>query len=131
MSERRAELADLTERFVDAFNRMDLDAVVSFFSEDAVYEDSRGGSHTGPAAIREAFTPLLGGAMGKISFDAEDLFMEEESGKVMASWKLNMEVDGKPAVVRGLDCLHFKGDQLVRKLAYMKAATPAFEGEPD
>ncbi len=42
MSDRRAELADLTERFVDAFNRMDLDAVVSFFSEDAVYEDSRG-----------------------------------------------------------------------------------------
>ena len=127
MADRRAELADLTERFVDAFNQMDLDAVVSFFSEDAVYEDSRGGSHTGPDAIRAAFTPLLGGTMGKISFDAEDLFMEEESGKVMASWKLNMEVDGKPAVVRGLDCLHFKGNQLVRKLAYMKAASPAFE----
>lgn len=31
MADRRAELADLTERFVDAFNQMDLDAVVSFF----------------------------------------------------------------------------------------------------
>lgn len=127
MANRRAELADLTERFVDAFNQMDLDAVMSFFSEDAVYEDSRGGSHTGLDAIRAAFIPLLGGTMGKISFDAEDLFMEEESGKVMASWKLNMEVDGKPAVVRGLDCLHFKGNQLVRKLAYTKAVSPAFE----
>ena len=131
MADRRAELAELTERFVDAFNRMDLDGIVSFFSEDAVYEDSRGGSHTGPAAIREAFTPLVGGAMGKISFEAEDLFMEEDSGKVMASWKLNMEVDGKPVVVRGLDCLHFQGTRLVKKLAYMKAATPAFEGEPE
>ena len=127
MGDRRAELADLTERFVDAFNQMDIDGIVSFFSEDAVYEDSRGGSHTGPDAIREAFTPLVGGAMGKISFDAEDLFMEEDTGKVMASWKLHMEVDGKPVVVRGLDCLHFKGDRLVKKLAYMKAATPQFE----
>lgn len=127
MGNRRAELGDLTERFVDAFNQMDIDGVVSFFSEDAVYEDSRGGSHTGPEAIRQAFTPLVGGAMGKISFDAEDLFMEEDTGKVMASWTLNMEVDGKPVAVRGLDCLHFKGDKLVKKLAYMKAATPQFE----
>lgn len=127
MGNRRAELTDLTERFVDAFNKMDIDGVVSFFSEDAVYEDSRGGSHSGPAAIREAFTPLVGGAMGTISFDAEDLFMEEDTGKVMASWKLNMEVEGKPVVVRGLDLLHFEGDRLVKKLAYMKAAKPQFE----
>lgn len=127
MGARRSELVDLTERFVDAFNKMDIDGVVSFFSDDAVYEDSRGGSHTGPAAIRQAFTPLVGGAMGQIRFDAEDLFMEEDTGKVMASWKLNMEVDGKSVVVRGLDCLHFRGDKLVRKLAYMKAATPQFE----
>lgn len=127
MGDRRSELADLTERFVDAFNNMDIDGVVSFFSDDAVYEDSRGDSHTGPQAIRQAFTPLVGGAMGKIRFDAEDLFMEEDTGKVMASWKLNMEVDGKPVVVRGLDCLHFRGDKLVKKLAYMKAATPQFE----
>lgn len=124
MSNRRAELTDLTERFVDAFNQMDIDGVVSFFSEDAVYEDSRGGSHTGHAAIREAFTPLVTGAMGTISFVAEDLFMEEETGKVMASWKLKMEVNGDPVVVRGLDLLHFEGDRLVKKLAYTKPITP-------
>ena len=65
--------------------------------------------------------------MGQISFDAEDLFMEEDTGKVMASWKLNMEVDGKQVVVRGLDLLHSEGDKLVKKLAYMKAAAPQFE----
>ena len=35
MSDRRAELVELTTRFVDAFNRQDLDDVVGFFSEDA------------------------------------------------------------------------------------------------
>ena len=38
MTDRRKELLSLTDQFVDAFNRMNLDDVVSFFSEDAVYE---------------------------------------------------------------------------------------------
>ena len=127
MSDRRAELIDLTNRFVEAFNRQDLDAVAGFFAEDAVYEDSRGGRHEGVPAIRAAFAPLLGGAMGEIRFEEEDFFAEPESGKVMASWRLAMTVEGKRVVVRGLDLLHFRGDQLVKKLAYMKAKAPAYE----
>ena len=51
---------------------MNLDDVVGAFSDDGVYEDSRGGRHQGKAAIRTAFEPLLTGAMGQISFDDED-----------------------------------------------------------
>lgn len=125
MANRRAELISLTNQFVDAFNRQNLDDVVSFFAEDAIYEDSRGGAHQGKDAIRAAFTTLVTGGMGKIKFDDEDFFAEVESDKVMASWTLNMEVDGKPVKLRGLDLLHFKGDKLTRKMAYCKAATPA------
>ena len=127
MPDRRAELIDLTNRFVDAFNRQSLDDVVSFFADDAIYEDSRGGSHQGKDAIRAAFTTLVTGGMGKIRFDDEDFFAEVESDKVMASWTLNMEVDGKAVKLRGLDLLHFNGDKLVKKLAYCKAATPALK----
>ena len=127
MGNRRAELIELTNQFVDAFNRQNLDDVVSFFAEDAIYEDSKGGSHQGPDAIRTAFTPLVGGAMGKIKFDDEDFFAEVDTDKVMASWTLNMEVDGQPVKMRGLDLLHFKGDKLTRKMAYCKAKAPAFE----
>ena len=127
MSDRRAELIELTNPFVDAFNRQNLDDVVSFFADDAVYEDSRGGSHQGPDAIRAAFTPLVGGAMGNIKFDDEDFFAEVETDKVMASWTLNMEVEGKAVKMRGLDLLHFSGSKLTRKMAYCKAQAPAFE----
>ena len=127
MSDRRAELVKLTARFVDAFNRQNLDDVVSFFSEDAIYEDGRGGSHTGHTAIRAAFEPLLNGARGRIRFDEEDFFTEVDTDKVMASWRLHMEINGKPASMRGLDLLHFKGDRLVRKLAYCKSASPTLD----
>ena len=124
MSNRAAELKDLTTRFVDAFNQQDLDSVVSFFAEDAVYEDSSGGSHSGPAAIRAAFAPLLAGDPGKIHFDGEDYFAEVENNKVMTSWTLAMKSKDKTMLMRGLDILEFRGDKLVRKLAYCKAATP-------
>ena len=42
MSERARELNDLTIAFLDAFNRNDLDAVMGFFTDDAVYEELHG-----------------------------------------------------------------------------------------
>ena len=126
MADRRSQLIELTNRFVDAFNRQDLDDVVSFFSEDVVYEDSRGGSHKGPDAIREAFRHLVTGGMGKIRFDDEDFFAEVETDKVMASWTLNLEIEGKPMKMRGLDLLHFRGEKLIRKMAYCKGNPPTF-----
>ena len=54
MSDRRAELVAMTEKFVDAFNRMNLDDIVNTFAANGVYEDSNGGRHEGHDAIRAA-----------------------------------------------------------------------------
>ena len=69
MKTRRQELLTLTDQLVDAFDRMSLDDVVAFFTEDGIYEDSTGCRHIGPAAIRAAFEPLVGDSNGKICFD--------------------------------------------------------------
>ncbi len=127
MTDRRQELLTLTDQFVDAFNRMNLDDVISFFSEDAVYEDSSGGSHVGHEAIRTAFEPLVGGSRGRIRFDGEDVFAEVETGKVLASWRLNLDKDGDVSVIRGIDVLEFQGNKLAKKLAYMKVDKPHLE----
>lgn len=127
MSNRRDDLIHLTEKFVDAFNRMNLDDVVNFFATDGVYEDSTGGRHVGHEAIRTAFEPLVGGSRGKIRFDGEDIFVEAESGKVLASWRLNLDKDGSVSVIRGIDILEFTGDKLKRKGAYMKVDKPHLE----
>ena len=127
MSNRRDDLIHLTEEFVDAFNRMNLDDVVNFFATDGVYEDSTGGQHVGHEAIRTAFEPLVGGSRGKIRFDGEDIFVEAESGKVLASWRLNLDKDGSVSVIRGIDILEFTGDKLKRKGAYMKVDKPHLE----
>ena len=127
MTDRRDQLIQLTNDFVDAFNRMNLDDVVSFFAEDGIYEDSTGGRHIGHDAIRTAFEPLVGGSRGSIRFDGEDVFVETETGKVLASWRLNLDKDGEVSVIRGIDILEFEADKLKKKMAYMKADKPHLE----
>ncbi len=127
MTDRRDQLIQLTNDFVDAFNRMNLDDVVSFFAEDGIYEDSTGGRHIGHDAIRTAFEPLVGGSRGSIRFDGEDVFVETDTGKVLASWRLNLDKDGEVSVIRGIDILEFEADKLKKKMAYMKADKPHLE----
>jgi len=127
MTDRRDQLIQLTNDFVDAFNRMNLDEVVSFFAEDGIYEDSTGGRHIGHDAIRTAFEPLVGGSRGSIRFDGEDVFVETDTGKVLASWRLNLDKDGEVSVIRGIDILEFEADKLKKKMAYMKADKPHLE----
>ncbi len=117
--DRRAKLSDLATRFVDAFNRRDIDDVMSFFATSAVYEDAYGDRHEGLSAIRTAFEPVLDGRLGDIHFSADDRFIDADDGKVMDSWRLRMHIGkDKESTLRGLDLLHFKGNKLVRKITY-------------
>jgi ketosteroid isomerase-like protein len=123
----RQLLHDLTTRFIDAFNRNDLDTVMSFFTDDAVYDEFNGKRNEGKAAIRAAFTPQFTGTFGNMQFLDEDLFIDSDTGKVMASWRCTLSVKGQPTSWRGLDLLHFRGEKLIQKLTYTKAKVPLFE----
>ncbi len=121
MSDRKTELFNLTDNMVIAFNEMSIDKVVKMFSEEGIYEDPKGVRHVGHDAIREAFELFLGGVSGRINFDGEEFFAEVETGRVMISWRLSMDLDDEVSVIRGLDILHFNDDNsLAKKMAYMK-----------
>ena len=114
LTDSREKLSALTDQFVAAFNRQDIDAVMSFFAENAVYRDAYGKSHEGP---------VLNGKLGKINFAGEDRFIDAEAGKVMDSWVLHMHMGegaDKEASMTGLDLLSFEKDKLVRKTTYRR-----------
>ncbi|CAN0109924.1 unnamed protein product [Phaeothamnion confervicola] len=126
MSDRYRELHDLSVAFLDAFNRNDLDAVMSYFREDAVYEELTGRVSQGVAAIRTAFAPQFEGKFGPIQFIEDDTFIDAGSGKIMSSWDMTIDKDGTPQLMRGLDLLHFVGDKIVRKQTYVKTKSPHY-----
>lgn len=122
-----AELAELVIRFTDAFNRDDLDGVMAFMADDAVYDQFNGTRAEGRAAIREAFVPQFRGDYGTMRFVTEDLFVDATAGKAMISWTCTLETSGLKRGWRGLDLLHFEGRLVKEKHTYAKADVPRLQ----
>ena len=120
----RAELEALVLAFTDAFNREDLEAVMGFMTDDAVYDQFNGERAVGKAAIRAAFEPQFRGDYGTMRFLTEDCFVDAATGKAMISWVCTLERDGLRRGWRGLDLVHFAGDRVKEKHTYAKADLP-------
>jgi len=119
-----AALAELTRAFTDGFNRDDLDGVMAFFAEDAVYDEFDGRRHVGRDAIRAAFAPQFRGDFGRIRSHEEDLFVDPAAGRALISWTCTLERDGKTRAWRGLDVLHVRDGRIIVKETYAKAERP-------
>ena len=123
----RAELEKLATDFTEGFNHDDIDEVMSYFADDAFYDEFNAVVHTGKDAIREGFIPQFRGDFGKMRFHTEDMFVDVDTGKALIRWLLTFEKDDRAAGWRGLDILHFKDGKLVEKHTYAKAKTPVVE----
>jgi ketosteroid isomerase-like protein len=78
-----ALLEQWARRFTRAFNDNDLDTVMGWFADDAVYDQFDDAQAKGRDEIRKAFEPQFAGAFGKMQFDEEDLFVDPARRKVM------------------------------------------------
>ena len=127
----RDALLKLMDGFSEAFDREDIDDVMSYFAEDAVYDEFHGIRHVGKTAIREALIPQFRHEFGKLIFHFEDQFVEvgesKGTGKIMFRWLMTMENGDRAGGWRGLDPLHFKDGLLTHKLTYAKAKTPVVD----
>jgi ketosteroid isomerase-like protein len=126
-----AELTELVTRFTDAFNREDLDAVMAFMAEDAVYDQFNGARAEGKAEIREAFVPQFRGDYGTMRFLTEDLFVDAAAGKAMIRWLCTLERDGLTRGWRGLDLLLVADGLVKEKHTYAKADVPQLSSVPE
>jgi ketosteroid isomerase-like protein len=109
------QINDTITKFLDAFNANDLDRVMTFFSDEAVYEPGDGKTHRGKAEIRAAFEPQFNGAFGAMRFDEHDRLIDAENRKAALRW------------VSRHDMSHAKSRGLVMALKQM--ITRLFVGE--
>lgn len=115
------DLRDFVVRFTEAFNRDDLEEVLSLMSEDAIYDQFDGRRACGKAAIREAFEPQFRGDFGRIRFRIDDLFVDREAGKALVRWRCEIDKSGRKRFWRGLDILHVRDGLVREKHTYAKA----------
>ncbi len=127
----RAALEKMVIDFTEAFNRENIDEVMSYFADDAIYDEFNAVRHDGKDAIREAFVPQFRGDFGRMRFHTEDMFLDVPAGKALIRWLLTFEEGMRAAGWRGLDILHFEGGKLVEKHTYAKAKTPVVDKAAD
>jgi ketosteroid isomerase-like protein len=106
-----------------AFNRHDLDAIMNFFAEDAVFESPRGPDawgrrFEGKAAVREGLAARFIG-IPDVHYGDDDHFVSGDRGA--SEWTLTgTTTDGEWIEVRGCDLWTFREGLVTLKDSYWK-----------
>ena len=125
MAKDHDELIEAARQFLASFNLGDPVRVMGFFSDEPAYEDGYGRRFEGVDEVRNGLASLFDGTFGKPQYVVEDLFCDASASKVLATWRCDLEINGEPAAMHGLDILHFDSDRRVSaKLAFIKAEAP-------
>ena len=130
MPELTAEVStEFLQAFADAWNRHDIDALMTFMTEDCVFEASAGPNdcgtrYAGREAVRAAFEEVW-----KTFPDAHwgnaRHFVREERG--VSEWIFSgTRADGTRVEVHGCDLFTFRGGRIALKNSYRKNR-PAME----
>jgi ketosteroid isomerase-like protein len=110
-------------RVLDAFNRHDLDAIMSFFTDDCVLNMPRGPTPSGMRAVgKDAVRALLATrfeGIPDVHYGDERHFVARDRG--VSEWLLTGTTrSGERIEVRGCDLFEFRGDKISRKDSYWK-----------
>ena len=113
---------------LDRFNEHDLDGIVAFFDDDAVFESPRGrhpwGTRfEGKGAIRRGLAARFEG-IPDVHYGDDRHFVCGDRGA--SEWMLTgTSKDGVRLELRGCDLWEFKDGLIVRKDSYWKLVEPA------
>lgn len=108
--------------FGDAWNRGDVDDIMSYFAAECAYHASAGPepgrTYQGREAVRRGVSEMLAYDRGGRS-KSGPAFVADERG--VAEWSYEFTAaDGVVTVIRGCDVFEFEGDLIRRKDAFRK-----------
>ena len=116
-----ATTLDTIERFNEAFNRHDIEAVMAMFTEDCVFDNTSpppdGERHEGQAAVR-AFWERFFASSPDAHFEAEDIFAAGD--RCTVRWRYTWKSAGGTDHVRGVDVFRVRDRKVAEKLSYVK-----------
>lgn len=121
-----ADAVKMLANIAAAFDRHDLEAILRYFADDAVFESPRGPDRwgqrfVGKAALRDAFAARFSG-IPDIRYQDDDHFADGDRGA--SEWTLSgTTTDGQRIEVRGCDLWTFRGDEVVKKDSFWKIRT--------
>lgn len=121
MSERVT--AELLKSFLEAFNRHDLDAIMTYFADQCVLYTPRGvgprgDKYVGKAEVRAGLAKRFEG-IPDVHYGEDAHWVAGDLG--VSEWTLTgTSTAGEPIRVRGVDLLEFAGGKITRKDSFWK-----------
>jgi steroid delta-isomerase-like uncharacterized protein len=111
----------VVERFNDAFNRHDANALAAFLSEDTVFEDTSpapdGRRIEGKAAVVEFWQQWFA-RNPDARFETEEMIVSAD--RAVVRWVYRKTRNGQPWRLRGVDVFTVRDGKVAAKLAYVK-----------
>ena len=110
-------------RFLDAFNRHDLDRIMGFFTDDCTFDLPRGSEpwgtrFVGKAEVRKGLASRFEG-IPDVHYGEDRHWVSGERGA--SEWLLTGTTKfGKKVAVRGCDLFEFRDGKILRKDSYWK-----------
>ena len=106
------------DALLDAFNAHDVDAILTFFTEDCVLDTPRGQRFVGKEEVRKGFQARFDG-IPDIVYGDDRHFRSGDRGA--SEWTIRgTQATGEPIEVRGCDLFEFSGDKISRKDSFWK-----------
>jgi len=110
------------DRFNEAFNRHDVDAVMAAMTKDCVFENTYpppdGERFEGRDAVRGFWEKFFRSSTNAV-FKTEEIFAEGD--RCVVRWRYDWAgKDGKPGYVRGVDIIRVREGKVAEKLSYVK-----------
>jgi ketosteroid isomerase-like protein len=112
---------DVIDRFNDAFNRHDADALAEWLTDDTVFEDTSPAPDGKRISGKEAVVAFWRGWFARnqdARFEAEDIIVSADRAVVL--WVYHKQRDGRPWHIRGVDVFSVRDGKVAAKLAYVK-----------
>jgi taurine dehydrogenase small subunit len=109
---------DLEAFFAKGWNRHDVDVLMTFMTDDCVFEGASGTRYEGRERVREAFARIFA-AVTDVRFDAVRHFVAGDRG--VSEWIFTgTTIDGKRVEVNGCDLFTFRSGKIAVKSTYQK-----------
>lgn len=116
------ETRAVVDRFNEAFNRHDVDAVMALMTDDCVFENTNpppdGERQEGQAAVRAVWEALFA-ATPSARFAAEEFVAQGD--RCTVRWRYTwVDSTGNPGHIRGIDLFRVRDGKVAEKLSYVK-----------
>lgn len=118
----QSQHAALLDRFNEAFNRHDAEAIMAMMTEDCLFENTfpapDGEQFQGQTAVRRFWQEFFGSSP-RAHFETEEIFFCED--RAVQRWVYRwVDADGVDGHVRGVDLFRFRDGKVAEKRSYVK-----------